>query len=111
MSGALLLVEPIAGGCLRSSVDVDLLERLLVWWLRGLRRRAHAFHLIMMRLKLRLLFCGQQAKDLRHHLRVRDFQFNLNLRARFSRCAYSRFIECACHRVWLPLMQCAQLIE
>ncbi len=31
------------------------------------------------------LFGGQDVRDLRHHFRVRDFHFHLNLRSRFSR--------------------------
>src|ERR1041384_6356424 len=110
MSGELLLVEPLAGGCLRSSVDVELLELLLVRP-RRLRRRAHALHLIMVRLNLRLLFRGQHVEDLRHHLRVRYFQLNLNLRSRFGCGSKCGFIESTGRHVALLLVQRPHLIE
>ena len=61
--------------------------------------------------QLRLLLGSQDAGDLRHHLRVRDFQFDLYPGAGLSRGAHGRFVECARHRVRFTVVQSAQLIE
>src|SRR2546425_5029177 len=65
----------------------------------------------MMRLKLRLLVRGQNVEDLRHHLRVRDFQVNLDLRAGFGCRSKCCFIERARRDVALLIMERAHLIE
>src|SRR5207237_10681787 len=82
-----------------------------LWPIRRWRRRALALHLIVMRLKLRFLLCGQDARNLRHHLRMRDFQFDVNLRACLGSSADRGFVKGSAHRIRFVLMQSPSLIE
>jgi hypothetical protein len=60
---------------------------------------------------LGLLFGSQHADHLRHHSGARNFQLNLNFRARFCGGADSGFVEFAVNQLTLAFMQRSHLIE
>src|SRR5262245_33506978 len=126
-----LLVEPITGGCLRSSDDSMVRQTSVCrvashrlrqtevcrtitgsinWHARRWRRRAHASHLLMSCGKLGLLLSRQNRGNLRHHLCMGNFKFDLDLCPGFGGRAESRFIELAAHGIGLILMQRAHLL-
>ena len=74
------------------------------------RRRTHASHLFVPGGELRFLFSREHTRDLGHHLRVRDFQLDLNPGARFCGRANGGFIESSAQRIAFTLVQRAQLL-
>src|ERR1051325_1270112 len=84
------------------------LPRLVRWWRW---RRTLTLELLALSGQLGLLICGQDQRDLGHHFRMRDLQFDLNFRARFRGGADCRFIKRATHGIGFAFMQRAHLIE
>src|SRR5262245_28038791 len=74
------------------------------WW------RTLTLHLLVSGRQLGLLLGSQNTHHLRHHLCLRHFQLNMNLRARLSRSSHRGFVEFAGHWIALAIMQSAHLI-
>src|SRR5205807_8473860 len=86
----------------------------LLWFRRRTRRRwwwTLTLKLLAFGGKLCFLLGRQHARDLRHHLRVGNLQFHLDLGPRFRRGAHRRFVEGSARGVGFAAVQGAHLIE
>jgi hypothetical protein len=80
-------------------------------WRLGWHRWAHPLHFLAPGFELSFLFTRQNADHLRHHSGVRNFQFDLDPRARFRRGTNGGFIEFAVHQLTLAFVQRSHLLE
>ena len=74
-------------------------------------RRTELLKLLPSRSNLSFLLCSQHRGNLPHHLRVRNFQFDLDLRAGSRGRAHDSLVKGAAHWIRFALMQGPQLIE